>query len=81
MVRLSFDDVSNIDRLSGLQTTSIGVDFITLKWNPIKGVDGYDVQPVLPQPYPKLQSIRTTEPSVRLDNLVPGGHINIKVEY
>lgn len=79
LARLSFDDVSNIDRLSGLQTTNIGHDFIILKWNAIKAVDGYIVQPVLPQPYPKLPVIRTTEPTAQLNNLVPGAHINIKV--
>lgn len=78
-MRLSFDDISNIDRLFGLQTTGIGSDFISLKWTPIKGVEGYVVQPVLPQPYPRLDSLRTTEPNIKLENLVPGGHINIKV--
>lgn len=79
LVRLSFDDVSNIDRLSGLQTTNIGPDFVTLKWNAIKGVDGYIIQPVLPQPYPKIAPIRTVETTAKLNNLVPGAHITVKV--
>lgn len=81
MVRLTFDDVGNIDVLTGLHTTSIGPDFISLSWNAIKGVNGYLVQPVLPQPYPKLASIRTTAPQINLTNLVPGGHINVKVTF
>lgn len=79
LVQLTFDDVSNIDRLTNLMTTSVGPDFISLSWSPISGVDGYLVQPVLPQPYPKLNATRVTEPQVKLTNLVPGGHINIKV--
>lgn len=79
LVRLTFDDVSNMDRLTGLQTTSIGADFIELSWNRISNVDGYLVQPVLPQPYPVLPANRTKEPRIRLQNLMPGGHINIKV--
>lgn len=79
LVRLSFDDVSNIDRLSGLQTTNIGPDFIVLKWNAIRGADGYIVQPVLPAPYPKLQTVQTINTTTRLKNLVPGAHITVKV--
>lgn len=81
LVRLTFDDVTNMDRLTGLQTTSIGPDFIELSWNRIAGVDGYLVQPVLPQPYPALAANRTTEPKIRLENLMPGGHINIRVSF
>lgn len=79
LVRLSFDDITNIDRLSGLQTSNIGPDYITLIWNPIKNVDGYIVQPVLPQPYPKIAPLQTLEPKIRLNNLVPGVHITIQV--
>lgn len=79
LVRLTFDDVSNMDRLTGLQTTSIGANFIELSWTRISSVDGYLVQPVLPQPYPAMPSNTTTDPRIRLSNLTPGGHINIKV--
>lgn len=79
LVRLTFHDVTSIDRLSGLQTTNIGSDFIVLKWNAIKDIDGYIVQPSLPPPYPKLPSIRTTNTTARLENLVPGAHFTIKV--
>lgn len=79
LFRLSFDDVSNIDRLSGLQTTHIGPDFLVLKWNAIKNVEGYIVQPVLPSPYPKIASIKTNTTTIRLNDLVSGVHITIKV--
>ncbi|KAG4075464.1 hypothetical protein HA402_015117 [Bradysia odoriphaga] len=79
LVRLAFNDVTSIDRLSGLQTTNVGSDFIDLKWNAIKDVDGYIVQPSLPPPYPKIPSTRTTNTTLRLENLVPGAHFTIKV--
>lgn len=79
LFRLSFDDVTNIDRLSGLQTTGVGKDYVVLKWNAIKGVDGYIVQPVLPAPYPKLPTVQTINTTTRLNDLVPGVHITIKV--
>lgn len=34
---------------------------------------------MLPQPYPKLPSIRTSIPTARLSNLVAGVHTTIKV--
>lgn len=79
LVRLSFDDTSNIDRLTGLHVTHIGPDYIQVEWKPTKGVDGYLIQPILPYPYPKLKSYRTTNTSYRVENLVQGVHINIKV--
>lgn len=79
LVRLTFDDITNIDRLTGLQTTSIGADFIVLKWNAIPSAEGYVVQPILPQTYPRMPSLRSIEPNIKLSNLVPGVHINIKV--
>lgn len=45
LVRLSFDDTSNVDRLAGLHVTHIGVDFIRIEWTAIIGVDGYVIQP------------------------------------
>lgn len=80
LVRLSFDDVSNIDRLTGLQTSNIGPDYIILNWNPIKNVDGYIVKPILPSLYPQMESLQTKEPKMRLSNLPPGVHITIKVK-
>lgn len=79
LVKHTFDDISNIDRLTGLQTINIGTDFINLRWNPIKNVLGYLVQPVLPQPYPKLQSFKTTKTEYKLTDLVPGAHFTVRV--
>lgn len=79
LVRLSFDNSSDMDRLSGLHVTHIGSDFIQVEWSEIKGVDGYLVQTILPQSYPKLESQRTKETKYRVENLVQGVNINIKV--
>lgn len=77
--RLTFDDSANMDRLNGLHVTHIGPNYIQVEWSPIKGVDGYLVQATLPYPYPKMEAHKTTETKYRLDNLVQGIQINIKV--
>lgn len=79
LVRLSFDNSSDMDRLSGLHVTHIGPDYIQVEWNEIKGVDGYLIQTILPQPYPKLEPQRTKDMKFRVQNLVQGVNINIKV--
>lgn len=79
LVRLSFDDTSNVDRLTGLHVTHIGDDSIRIEWTPIKNVEGYVIQHSYPYPYPKLESIRTKETNYQLEKLVKGININIKV--
>lgn len=37
------------------------------------------VQPTLPAPYPKLPTVQTINTTTRLNNLVPGVHITVKV--
>lgn len=79
LVRLTFDDSANMDRLNGLHITHIGPDYIQVEWSPINKVDGYVVQATLPYPYPKLDAQKTTETNYRLDKLVQGVAVNIKV--
>lgn len=79
LVRLTFDNASDMDRLTGLHVTHIGPDFIQVEWNEIKNVDGYSIQTILPQKYPKLQPHRTQETKYRVENLIQGVNINIKV--
>lgn len=79
LVRLTFDNSLDMDRLTGLHVTHIGPDYIQVEWNEIKGVDGYFIQTLLPQKYPKLPPNRTTETKFRVQNLVQGVNINIKV--
>lgn len=79
LVRLSFDDISNVDRLTGLHVTHIGADSIRIEWSAIKGVEGYVIQPSMPSPYPSLPSLRIKETFYKLENLVKGVNINIKV--
>lgn len=79
LVRLSFDDTSNVDRLTGLHVTHIGTDSIRIEWTAIKGVEGYVIQPNMPYPYPKMESSRTTQTNFQLEKLVLGVNINIKV--
>ena len=80
MARLTFNDLTNIDRLAGLRTTNIGTDFIELEWNEISTADGYAIQPILPLHYPAYPSVRTDKTKYKLTNLVPGVHITIKVK-
>lgn len=79
LVRLTFDTASDMDRLTGLHVTHIGPDYIQVEWNEIKGVDGYSIQTILPQTYPKLKPSQTQETKYRVSNLVQGVNINIKV--
>lgn len=78
-MRLSFDDTSNVDRLTGLHVTFIGEDSIRIEWSPIKNVEGYVIQLSYPFSYPKLEPIRTKETNYLLEKLVKGININIKV--
>lgn len=79
LVRLTLDISSDIDRLSGLKAKVIGRDSVQVEWLPIKGVDAYQIEVILPQPYPKLNSSRTTDTQFTIGKLVPGVNINIKV--
>lgn len=79
LVRLTFDNASDMDRLTGLHVTHIGPDYIQVGWNEIKGVDGYSIQTILPQKYPRLKPQRTNETQFRVQNLIQGVNINIKV--
>lgn len=79
LVRLTFDNASDMDRLTGLHVTHIGGDYIQVEWNPIKGVDGYSIQTSLPQRYPKLKPNQTTDTKFKVANLIQGVNINIKV--
>lgn len=79
LARWTFDDTSNVDRLSGLHVTHIGDESIRIEWSSIKKVEGYIIQPSYPYPYPKLEAIRTKETNYQLERLVKGININIKV--
>lgn len=68
-----------MDRLTGLHVTHIGPDYIQVEWNEIKGVDGYSIQTILPQNYPKIKPQQTKETHFRVQNLIQGVNINIKV--
>lgn len=79
LVRLTFDKDSDMDRLTGLHVTHIGIDFIQVEWNEIKDVDGYSIQTILPQTYPKLKPKQTQDTKYLVSSLVQGVNINIKV--
>lgn len=76
---MTFDNASDMDRLTGLRVTHIGTDYIHVEWNKISGVDGYSIQTILPQKYPKLKPQTTTATQFRVQNLIQGVNINIKV--
>lgn len=79
LARWTFDDTSNVDRLTGLFVKQISDSSITIGWTAIKKVEGYIIQPSYPYPYPKLESIRTKDTEHTLQGLVKGININIKV--
>lgn len=79
LVSLTFDGTSNIDAVYGLRIVSQNDTSITLSWNPIKVADGYVIQPLLPQSYPKVESIKTTNTTVTIRDLVPGTQYLMKV--
>jgi hypothetical protein len=79
LAHLVFDDVKNIDYLKGLKIVSNTPDGVVLSWNAIVAADGYLVQPILPQSYPKVESITTKNSTVVLRNLVPGVQYSVKV--
>lgn len=79
LVRLTFDPSLDMDRLTGLHVTHIGSNFIQVEWNKIENVDGYFIQTILPTKYPKLQSYRTNQTKFRIENLIQGVNINVKV--
>lgn len=63
---------SNIDNIRGLKTTNVDSNKITLMWQPIEGVEGYLIQPILKTNYPLLEPIRTKESQATITNLIPG---------
>lgn len=79
LVRLTIDKASDLDRLTGLHVTHIGPDYIQVEWNEIKGVDGYSIQTMLPLRYPKLKPQQTKDTKFRVEKLIQGVNINIKV--
>lgn len=79
LVRLSFDDASDMDRLPGLHVTHMGYDYIQVAWSSIRGVEGYVVQVILPENYPKTPIVRTNETKFRAEKLVHGVNFSIKV--
>lgn len=84
MVRLQFDDLSNIDSITGLKavmTNNKTNDSSVLKimWNPIKTAEGYVVQPLLPHLYPRVEAIKTNVSNIVISDLVPGTQYLFKV--
>jgi hypothetical protein len=52
---------------------------MTLTWNKIKKAEGYIVQLVLPHPYPRIESIKTTDTTVEIKNIVNGAQYVARV--
>lgn len=78
MVHLVFDDVSNMDSLHGL-AVDIKNSFIELSWLPVKGAEGYVIQPSLQQPYPNMQPLRSNNTKIEIRNMVAGVQYTIRV--
>lgn len=49
-----------------------GVSSISLSWDPVKNVDGYSVQRILPLPYPKLEPVFVKKNEIVIKNASPG---------
>lgn len=78
LVKLLFDDASNIDELKNLHVVSASANNITIAWDRIEKADGYIVYHVLPPPYPKIEPIRTNATTVT-SQMVPGVRNDFKV--
>lgn len=78
LVRLKLTDMY-INHLSGLHVTHIGANSIQIEWDEIQGIDGYSIQTILPQNYPKIPLNQTKQTKYLVDNLMQGVNINIKV--
>jgi hypothetical protein len=78
--RLTLDNTNDIDSITGLKVKSFSSETIVLEWNPIIKADGYIIQPILPQPYPKIEPISVKNVSTAtIHKIAPGGHYVIKV--
>ena len=78
LVKLIFDDASNIDDLKNLHVVSASANNITIAWERIPVAEGYVVYHVLPQPYPKIEPVKTNATTMTL-TMVPGVRNDIKV--
>lgn len=78
LVKLLFDDAFNIDDLKNLHVVSASANNITIAWEAIQVAEGYIVYHVLPQPYPRIEPIRTNATTLTLV-MAPGVRNDIKV--
>lgn len=78
LVKLAFNDASNIDDLKNLHVVSANANNITIAWEPIPVAEGYIVYHVLPPPYPRIEPLRTNATTVTLI-IVPAVRNDIKV--
>lgn len=78
LVKLLFDDASNIDELRNLHVISARGNNITIAWDTINAAEGYVVYHVLPYPYPRIEPIKTNNRTISL-KMVPGVRNDIKV--
>lgn len=79
LVKLLFDDASNIDDLKNLHVVSASANNISIAWDQIASAEGYIVYHVLPQPYPRIEPIKTNSNMITL-TMVPGVRNDLKVE-
>jgi sortilin-related receptor len=80
LVQLKFDGTSNIDAISDLVVAAVSTTGeLTLSWTKAANAEGYIIQPILPQPYPRVEPIRVKAPPTKLKNLVPGVQYVFKV--
>lgn len=78
-VQLKFDGTANIDAISNLHIVTQKENTITVTWTKIKQAEGYIIQQILPQPYPRIESFKITDTNIKLENLVPGVQYVLKV--
>lgn len=69
-----------IDAVTGLNVTGVTNSTISLKWNEVKDVTGYNVTPEVRLPYPQSESVVTKTNSITLKGLSPGIVYTIKVK-
>ncbi|XP_075232916.1 sortilin-related receptor-like [Lycorma delicatula] len=70
LTTLIFDSI--INGVSDLVADEIKENEVTLSWQPIKNIDGYNVKPVVLLPYPQHLGNMTTKNTIKVTNLASG---------
>lgn len=80
VMRLTFDELGDIDELVNVSLTRVNDTAVKLVWHKIRGVDGYIVQVRPPRTYSQPKSIVTKDTEIELTKLPSGAFIYIDIQ-